>query len=232
MNSVLIDISDNIKNKSILVVSDDFKLIDNLKDKEDNLNYKLLYFEQNRFNLIASKLSLFDVIVFDNRSDNNIEKFTKLFNVTNTFNINVPVIILDCDVKDDLTIYQNCNVYTILFDNINENILTSNISLCLSYLDNNRKVELENGYCFDMSRELLFNSRKLIKLTKTERALLKLLVERKNQLVTYETIERHVWKGKNFSKYTLRNMVKHIREKSDDNLVRNSSNRGYIISSI
>lgn len=229
MNSVFINISENVKNKSVLILSDDMELIEELKPKEDMINFKMSYFEHDKAYLISNKLSLFDVVVFDNRGLDSIDKFSNLFKTTNKYELNIPVIILDSDIKEDLTVYKNCNVFTLLFDPINVDILTSNITLCLNYLYKNKKVELEQGYHFDINRELFFHDKKIIKLTKTERALMKLLIERQNQLVTYETIERKVWKDTNFSKYTLRNIVKHIRKKSDDSVIKNSSNRGYIV---
>lgn len=232
MNSVFINIDDNVKNKSVLFISDDLEITEKIKLKEDSLNYKILCFEENKFKLLANKLNLFDVIVFDNRASNDLSKFKKIFEVTYKYSINIPLIVLDNQLVHDIDIYKNCNVYALLTGQIYVNQILSNISLCISFSHLNRRVELEEGYYFDMSRELLFLNKKMVKLTKTERALLKLLVERKNQLVTYETIEKIVWNNKKFSKYTLRNMVKHIREKSDINLIRNSSNRGYIINSL
>ena len=69
-------------------------------------------------------------------------------------------------------------------------------------------------------------------LTKTEKKLIKVLAENTNKLVTYEEISDIVWKGKVFSIYSLRNVIKHIREKTDESFIKNSSNRGYILTSI
>lgn len=231
MNSVFINIDENVKNKSVLFISDDLEICEKLKENEESLNYKVLCFEENKFNLLTNKLNLFDVIIFDNRTSNDLTKFRKLFEASYKYTINIPLIVLDNQLENDIEIYKNCNVYAVLTGNICINQILSNISLCLAFNHSNRRVNLEEGYYFDMSRELLFLNKKMVKLTKTERALLKLLVERRNQLVTYETIEKIVWNDKKFSKYTLRNIVKHIREKSSNNIIRNSSNRGYVVNS-
>ena len=110
--------------------------------------------------------------------------------------------------------------------------MKANIELCLSFIDTNKKKQFEDGFYFDMNRELLFQGKKLIKLTKTERKLVKLLSSNVNVLVTYEDIADEVWKGKNFSIYSLRNVIKHIREKTSDSFIKNSSNRGYVINTI
>ena len=59
-----------------------------------------------------------------------------------------------------------------------------------------------------------------------------LLASNSNTLVTYEDISRIVWKGKEFSIFSLRNVVKHIREKTDETFIKNSSNKGYVITTI
>ncbi|WP_414144442.1 helix-turn-helix domain-containing protein [Arcobacter sp.] len=71
-----------------------------------------------------------------------------------------------------------------------------------------------------------------MKLTRTEKKLISLLAVNVNELVTYEDISSVVWKGKEFSIYSLRNVVKNIREKTDELFIKNSSNRGYIINKI
>ena len=96
----------------------------------------------------------------------------------------------------------------------------------------NKKVQFENGFYFDISREILFQGKKIIKLTKTERKLVNLLALNPNALVTYEDISSIVWRGKEFSIYSLRNVIKHIREKTDESFIKNSSNRGYVITTI
>ena len=83
-----------------------------------------------------------------------------------------------------------------------------------------------------MTREMLFQGKKIIKLTKIEKRLINLLALNPNELVTYEDISSIVWKGKVFSIYSLRNVVKHIREKTNESFIKNFSNRGYIINTI
>lgn len=229
MNSVFINVNEPLKNKSVLVLSDDEKLIKQIQSKEINDNYKISFFEQESTYMIADKISLYDLIVFDGRDEASIENFAKLFEDTNNFDLNIPIILLEKETSDSLVAYKNCNVYTVLCEPINTKSLINNITLCLNYLNKNKRVKLEKGYYFDLSRELFFHDKKAIKLTKTQNALLKLLISRQNQLVTYETIQKEVWKDETFSKYSLRNIVKHIRNKSSETLIKNSSNKGYVV---
>lgn len=63
-------------------------------------------------------------------------------------------------------------------------------------------------------------------------SLVLLISTKVNNLVTYEDIATIVWKGKEISIYSLRNVVKHIREKTDELFIKNSSNRGYVSNTI
>lgn len=230
MDTIFIDTNDK-KNKSILVISDDVIFINELK-KKVNSNFKLNFFENNKFYLLNSDINSFDVIIFDN-SKNDLKKFLDVFKLTKSYNFNIPIILLKEDVsEDDLSLYKIINVYSILKKPINKDFLFNTIELCLNFLDSNKKVQFENGYYFDLTREELFQGKKIIKLTRTEKKLVKLLAENPNSLVTYEEISSIVWKGKVFSIYSLRNVINHLREKTDDTFIRNFSNRGYILNTI
>ena len=99
-------------------------------------------------------------------------------------------------------------------------------------LDVNSTVELNNGYIYNKHLNKLFDvNEREIPLTKTENKLLRLLVENINSLVTLETIHEIVWKGKNKSRFTLRNKVKDLRDKTFYELIKNHSNWGYSINS-
>ena len=92
-------------------------------------------------------------------------------------------------------------------------------------LDVNSTVELNNGYIYNKHLNKLFDvNEREIPLTKTENKLLRLLVENINSLVTLETIHEIVWKGKNMSRFTLRNKVKDLRDKTFYELIKNHSN--------
>lgn len=230
MNSVFIDIDSNIDTKSVLIISDDLPFVEKLKSiTNDKGNFS--YFSESRFILLNSVLNSFDIIVFDN-SSKNLDRFIEVFKLTQTYDLNIPMIILENEIPNDLSIYKYSNAYSILQKSIEQNELFNVIELCANFISLNKKHQFENGFYFDVTRELLFQNKKIIKLTKTERKLIKILVENINQLVTYEEIAESVWYGKNFSIYSLRNVIKHIREKTNETFIKNSSNRGYVINSL
>jgi len=91
-------------------------------------------------------------------------------------------------------------------------------------------MEFVNGYYYDSEIKRLRQHQKnkniLIELTKTENKVIELMVE-KAPLVKIEDFENIIWKGKAFSKDTLRNMISKIRLKTCYELIRNHSSVGY-----
>lgn len=220
----------NISKKSILVISDDLDFTTNFKKNINGL-YDYHFFENNKFYLLNSDINGFDLIIFDD-SKNDLNKFVEVFNLTKSYNFNIPMIVLLDGGTEDLVLYKKANVYAIYEKYMKFELLMKNIDMSFNFLNSNKKVQFENGFYFDLSREELFHDKKIIKLTRIEKKLVKLLTENTNKLVTYEEISDIVWKGKVFSIYSLRNVIKHIREKTNDTFIKNSSNRGYILNTI
>ena len=224
------NITNNKSIRSVLLVSEDLEYVQKLT-KLLNDKFNLSFFMDDKFQLLDTQIDNFDLIVFDN-SDNKISKFTETLKLKKTYNFNIPMIVLENETIEEFSNYKYDNMYTILDKNINEAFLFKNIEIALDFLYTNKKLQFENGFYFDMNRELLFQGKKTIKLTKTEKKLINLLALNPNVLVTYEHISSVVWKGKEFSIYSLRNVIKHIREKTDETFIKNSSNKGYVINTI
>lgn len=213
--------------KTLLIVSQNRDIL-NIAFSEKE---KITCFETNKFYLLNSAISNFDLIIFDNR-ENELNKFINTFTLTKSYNFNIPMILIENNILEELNLYKLANVYTVLKAPIDEAYLKTSIELCLNYLNSNKKVQFEDGFHFDKSREMLFLGKKIIKLTKTEKKLVKLLSENPNNLVSYEQIENVVWKGKVFSIYSLRNLIMSIRDKTSENFIKNYSNKGYILNTI
>lgn len=219
-----------IKKKSLLFISDDIKYLEQIENGFFG-NYNIKTFSQNQFYLLTTEINNFDLIIFDN-STKNLEKFVKIFKVLKTYNFNTPTILIEDSIEDDLSLYKCVNTYAIFPKSCSLEMISKNIEIAFNFTYTNKKVQLEQGFYFDVNRELLFKGKKIIKLTKIEKKLMKLLADNANELVTYEAILSVVWKGKEFSIYSLRNVIKHIREKTDESFIKNSSNRGYVLNTL
>ncbi len=94
--------------------------------------------------------------------------------------------------------------------------------------DINSIVQLDNGFYYNKANSKLFNSfNDEVKLTRIEEALFSLLLENRGEIVPIETIHNVAWKGKNMTRFTLRNKVKTLRDKTYYDLIKNHSNIGY-----
>jgi len=227
MNEIFI--KEGLITKSLLFISEDSSFVEDIKKSLNNNN--VTFFGNNKFYLLNSIINDFDVIIFDNRN-NNLKKFLEVYQLTKSYRFDTPIILIEDKINEDILLYKTLNIYTVLEKDVKKEFLFKIILICLNFLDSNKKIQLENGYYFDLSAEELFHDKKIIKLTKIEKKLIKLLSLHPNSLVSYEDIANEVWKGKVFSIYSLRNVINHIREKTNETFIRNFSNRGYILNTI
>ncbi len=230
MNSDFNDQLNNKNNSSILVITEDLELIKRLKNGF-NSKYNVTFFHNDKFYLLDGDVNSFDLIIFDN-TKNLLTKFIDVFKLTKTYDFNIPIIVLQNEATQELSTLKCANTCMVLDKKTDDKFLLLNVEVLFNFVYANKKVQFENGFCFDVNKEILFQGKKIIKLTKIEKKLVNLLALNPNVLVTYEDISRIVWKGKEFSIYSLRNVIKHIREKTDETFIKNSSNRGYIITTI
>ncbi|KAB7884898.1 helix-turn-helix domain-containing protein [Poseidonibacter ostreae] len=89
--------------------------------------------------------------------------------------------------------------------------------------------QFEHEYYFNSSSNKLFHKEQEIELTKLEKKFLLYLLSNQDKFCSIEDIKENVWEGKNMSIFTMRNMIKNIREKTYYQLIRNKSNHGYKI---
>lgn len=224
-----IEKENNSLKKSALVISNDFELHLDLKlnFKREEYSYNIIYINKDNF-FLNKFTEHVDVIIFDNASDDLELLMMNLIKFENS-NLNTPIIIIENKLDSTLSNYKLINTYTIIYKPINIESLFISIGLCINYVYLNNKISFERGFYFDINKELLFIDRKIIDLTKMETKLIVLLVRHINKLVTYEEISHDIWKKKNYSIFSLRNIVKNIRAKTYDSFIKNKSNRGYVI---
>lgn len=214
-------------NNSILFLTENIHYTEKLK-KQSNENYNFHFLTYNKFYLHIKDINSYELIIFDN-SDYSLIKFKEVLKQFENYDFDIPIIILQNKTLNDLSIYKSINTYAIFEQNINENSLLANIEICLHSLRKNKKIQFENNFYFHVNKKTLFKGKKIIELTNIENKLINLLISNVNNVINYEDISRKVWKDKKYSIFTLRNTVKHIREKTYETFIQNSSKRGYVI---
>lgn len=228
MENIYIDSQFDTKGM-VLFITDDLNLINEIK-KVNLKGYRILFLGQKDIVLMKRVINTIDLIVFDNRFNEliNFVKFYKDLSVP----MDIPLSIIEENFPNDLGLYKYINTYLIFSNVKNIKEIISSIDLYLYYLANNEKIYFNEAFYFNISKNLLFKNKKIICLTKLELKLIQLLIENINSVVPYEKIASSLWENKPFSIFTLRNIVKHIREKTTDKFIQNISNKGYMIKSL
>ncbi len=89
-------------------------------------------------------------------------------------------------------------------------------------------IELPNGYSYDASRFVLQHEGEEIALTKTEKRMLELLVQKRGQVVTPEAFQEFVW-GEAVDPANIRVQINKLRKKLSAGLITNIRGLGYRI---
>lgn len=140
------------------------------------------------------------------------------------------IVISQSDSNENIVTAINSGAYTFLSKPLKAIDVKLAVIMCLNQTKRGDKVEFENGIYFDEYRDQFFKSGGvLIDFTRLEKSFLKLLITRRSDVTDYDTIKEVVWKGKDMSIYTMRNIVNKIRQKTYYEIIRNHSNKGYTI---
>jgi len=92
------------------------------------------------------------------------------------------------------------------------------------------KYHLGEGFYYDLYADKLFNVKnEAIELTYTQRNVITYLINNNNDRISAEKLYENCWNKTNFSIFTVRNVIKQIRDKSHYNIITNKSNIGYSI---
>lgn len=95
------------------------------------------------------------------------------------------------------------------------------------YEEHKHHIILDDEFSYDPSNYTLYCCHEIIHLTKKECDLLKLLIENKNNLVDFYTIENTIWADKISNTNTIRTLVKRLRQKLKHKFIETVSARGY-----
>ncbi len=125
------------------------------------------------------------------------------------------IIISDRDSNEDIVTAINSSAYTFLTKPLRSKDIKLAVIMCLNQTKRGDKIEFQEGIYFDEYRDQFFKAGgNLIDFTRLEKGFMKLLIAKRGDIVDYDTIKNVVWKGKNMSIYTMRNIVNKIRQKN------------------
>ena len=100
----------------------------------------------------------------------------------------------------------------------------TNTSNTLNY---DHHIILDDEFSYDPNNSTLYCCFEIINLTKKENDLLELLLENKNNVIDFYTIENALWPDKETNANTIRTLVKRLRQKLKHKFIETVSSRGY-----
>ncbi|NVJ53624.1 MAG: response regulator transcription factor [Campylobacteraceae bacterium] len=163
---------------------------------------------------------------------NGLEVIKKIREVDQT----TPIIVLSAHShKEYLFEAIKLNLVDYLIKPINRNEFKEVIENSFERLKNDTvndedKVVINNKCYWDARSRILFFKEKIVDLTKNERILFELLLNKKNQIVKPEEISSYVWNTENnVNDASIRNLVKRLRKKLPVDIIDSIYGSGYIL---
>jgi two-component system, OmpR family, response regulator len=208
----------------ILLLEDNKKLNETITKRLKLKNYNVISFTDgaDAYEKITEGFSCFilDINVPNVDGINILKKIREYYKI-------VPVIIISGSVELDI-IKQSydfgCNDYLKKPFFIDE--LEIKIEKLCNIEDKNIYFD-ENSY-FDFKSATVVIDNKETRLTKKEKLLMNLFLSKKNQVITYETIENYVWEGSFVSLESIRSLIRRLRKLLDKEYIQTVVDTGYI----
>ena len=94
------------------------------------------------------------------------------------------------------------------------------------------KIYFDIDSYFDFISSTIISNNKEIRLTKKEKLLMNLFLSKKNQVITYETIENYVWEGNYVSLESIRSLIRRLRKILDKDFIQIVIDTGYIFKNL
>ena len=216
-------------NAKLLFVTNDQSIIDTIQNEFDD------YFKELKVaGTLDEAISLacsnsYDMAIID--ADVKELSFSELCTELSQLAPTLPKIVISySDNNESIVTAINSGAYTFLSKPLRAKDVKLAVIMCLNQTKRGDKIEFENGIYFDEYRDQFFKpGGVLIDFTRLEKSFLKLLIVKRNEITDYDTIKEVVWKGKDMSIYTMRNIVNKIRQKTYYEIIKNHSNKGYTI---
>ena len=216
-------------NAKLLFLSSDEKINEEIGKEFDDYFKELKVASTLKDALELACSNTYDMVIID--TDIEGISFSNLCSELSSLAPTLPkIIISETDSNENIVIAVNSGAYTFLSKPLRAKDLKLAVIMCLNQTKRGDKIEFENGVYFDEYRDQFFKPGGiLIDFTRLEKSFLKLLITRRNDITDYDTIKDIVWKGKDMSIYTMRNIVNKIRQKTYYEIIKNHSNKGYTV---
>jgi len=99
----------------------------------------------------------------------------------------------------------------------------------LTSQDSMNSIKILPNYIFDMQSKQLHRNSELIKLSKTQKEILYMLIKNKNELVTYDMLINYVWADKYIKHNTIASHIREIRNIAPELNILSYRAEGYVL---
>ena len=212
----------------ILLLEDNQKLNETITKRLKLKNYTVVSFTDgaDAYEKITEGFSCFilDINVPNIDGINILKKIREYYEI-------VPVIIISGSVELDI-IKQSydfgCNDY------LKKPFFIDELEIKIEKLCNIKddKIYFDTNSYFDFKSATLVIDNQETRLTKKEKLLMNLFLSKKNQVITYSTIENYVWEGSFVSLESIRSLIRRVRKILNKEFIQTVVDTGYIFKDI
>jgi DNA-binding response OmpR family regulator len=214
------------ENLNLLIISKDDIFNEEVKKIFTTMNM-IVVVDTNEKALKKCKKNTFNVIIINTKSDNYVELFNKLDKQGKP---SVKIIVINENKEEDVIRAINSEAYAIFLTPFNISNIDLAVKKYINQAQREDKFKLGEGFYFDQYRDKVYSKTgRIVELTKLEYGVLKLIMDNKGKIVSYDQIHKNVWKEKPMSVFTMRNIVNKLRVKIHSKVFDNVSSKGYKI---
>jgi two-component system, OmpR family, response regulator ArlR len=222
------ELSKNLKNLKILIVEDEKRLAQLLKDSISNSFFSVVIASNGEDGLKKFKSFKPDIIITDIMMPfcDGLEMTLQIKELDES----IPIIVLSAHSdKEKLLKAIDLGINKYFIKPFDPEELLEHINKLALKLNKQKQSKLKEDFIFDNNSLSLYKNNTLISLTKREKELFYLLIKDKNQLVTSQDLKEKLWDSE-VNDEVLRTFIKRVRIKTSKDLIENVSGQGYLIS--
>ena len=217
-----------LKNLKILIVEDEKRLAQLLKDSISNSFFSVVIASNGEDGLKKFKSFKPDIIITDIMMPfcDGLEMTLQIKELDES----IPIIVLSAHSdKEKLLKAIDLGINKYFIKPFDPEELLEYINKLALKLNKQKQSKLKEDFIFDNNSLSLYKNNSLISLTKREKELFYILIKHKNQLVTTQDIKENLWNDE-VNDEALRTFIKRVRIKTSKDLIENVSGQGYLIS--
>jgi DNA-binding response OmpR family regulator len=215
----------------ILLLEDDYLYRISIKEFLEDLSFEVYDFEDGQEALDALYEKSYDLLILDVRVPN-IDGF-EILDTIRASRITTPTIILTSltDITSLSKGYElGCNDYLKKpFDMLELKYRIEQLIKGKCFHSREDLLQLCDIYSFDITKEILYKDGKAVDLTQKETELVSCLIQNRGMYLSLTSLHDRIWYNKEISYADIRMCVKRIRDKTDQNFIKNKRFIGYKI---